>query len=204
MDLILPKRIKNRLSELTEMQMAFLDCYILRIYDPKELFQQLFAVGISPSRANAQLNAFMRNSDVINYLKTRTAQLEEHFFGESEESEDKDAFDGSKIKSVIMKKISNDLVQSIEDGTLDYKQGAIVEKFMNKVLDFDDSEKEQLEPPRIYLPENCLNCRYRVAIEETDDTIDECKYCEYRNRCIEQGIEYDYKTQLNIDRENGN
>lgn len=145
------------------------------------------------------MSSLLRNSDSQEYMNTRKAQLEVHFTGELRESgeeSDVKGFDGSEIKSVIMKKISKDLVQSIEDGTLDYKQGAIIEKFMNKVLDYDEKAESAPEPPRIYLPENCLNCRYRVAIEETDDTIDECKCCRYRKDSLERGIEYDYKTQL--------
>lgn len=199
MDLVLPKRLKNRSSELTELQMVFLDCYILRVGDPKQIFRYFFGASSSEAKINAGMSSLLRNSDSQEYMNTRKAQLEVHFTGElresGEESEVK-GFDGSEIKSVIMKKISKDLVQSIEDGTLDYKQGAIIEKFMNKVLDYDEKAESAPEPPRIYLPENCLNCRYRIAIEETDDTIDECKCCRYRKDSLERGIEYDYKTQL--------
>ena len=206
-DLVLPKRLKNRASELTELQQVFLDCYIFRLGDPKTIFRYLCATGKTQVESNTMMQGLLRNSDAVEYIKTRKAQLEVHFGGkpksEGEDAEGK-GFDGSEIKSVIMKKISNDLVQSIEEGTLDYKQGAIIEKFMNKVLDYDEKADSAPEPPRIYLPENCLNCRYRVAVEETDETIDECKCCNYRARCIEQGIEYDYKTQLNIEKEDGN
>lgn len=203
-DLVLPKRLKNRASELTEIQMIFLDCYIFRIGDPKVIFRYLCAGGKNQSESNNMMASLLRNSDAVDYIKTRKAQLEIHFDGKPhEESEEHKELTAAEIQATIVRKVLADLGEGIKDGTVDYRSSTIIEKAVQKALDYDVSKDDAPEPPRIYLPENCLNCRYRVAIEETDDTIDECKCCNYRKSCLEQGIEYDYKTQLNIEN-NGN
>lgn len=198
MDIVLPKRLKNRASQLTEIQMVFLDCYLLRVGDPKLLFRYLCATGQNQVESNTMMGGLLRNSDAVEYLKTRKAQLEVHFGGKPKEDgefEQKE-MTAAEIQATIVKKVLADLGEGIKDGTVDYRSSTIIEKAVAKALDYDVTKDDAPEPPRIYLPENCLNCRYRVAIEETDDTIDECKCCNYRARCLEQGIEYDYKTQL--------
>lgn len=201
MDIVLPKRLKNRASQLTEIQMVFLDCYLLRVGDPKLLFRYLCATGQNQVESNTMMGGLLRNSDAVEYLKTRKAQLEVHYGGKPKtegEFEQKE-MTAAEIQATIVKKVLADLGEGIKDGTVDYRSSTIIEKAVAKALDYDVTKDDAPEPPRIYLPENCLNCRYRVAIEETDDTIDECKCCNYRARCLEQGIEYDYKTQLNIE-----
>lgn len=199
-DLILPKRLKNRASELTEIQMVFLDCYILRIGDPKVIFRHLCAGGKNQSESNQMMASLLRNSDAVDYIKTRKAQLEVHFGGEAKTvDEEHKELTAAEIQATIVRKVLADLGEGIRDGTVDYRSSTIIEKAVQKALDYDVSKDDAPEPPRIYLPENCLNCRYRIAIEETDNTIDECKCCNYRKNCLEQGIEYDYKTQLNIE-----
>ena len=199
-DLVLPKRLKNRASELTEIQMVFLDCYILRVGDPKVIFRYLCAGGKNQSESNQMMASLLRNSDAVDYIKTRKAQLEVHFSGETKTvDEEHKELTAAEIQATIVRKVLADLGEGIRDGTVDYRSSTIIEKAVQKALDYDVTKDDAPEPPRIYLPENCLNCRYRVAIEETDDTIDECKCCRYREKCLEQGIEYDYKTQLNIE-----
>lgn len=201
MDIVLPKRLKNRASQLTEIQMVFLDCYLLRVGDPKLLFRYLCATGQNQAESNTMMGGLLRNSDAVEYLKTRKAQLEVHYGGKPKtqgEFEQKE-MTAAEIQATIVKKVLADLGEGIKDGTVDYRSSTIIEKAVAKALDYDVTKDDAPEPPRIYLPENCLNCRYRIAIEETDDTIDECKCCNYRARCLEQGIEYDYKTQLNIE-----
>lgn len=198
MDIVLPKRLKNRASQLTEIQMVFLDCYLLRVGDPKLLFRYLCATGQNQAESNTMMGGLLRNSDAVEYLKTRKAQLEVHFGGKSKEDgefEQKE-MTAAEIQATIVKKVLADLGEGIKDGTVDYRSSTIIEKAVAKALDYDVTKDDAPEPPRIYLPENCLNCRYRVAIEETDDTIDECKCCRYRKDSLERGIEYDYKTQL--------
>jgi hypothetical protein len=157
--------------------------------------------GKSDRDSNTALQGLLRNSDTVAYLKERKEQLLAHFSGDTSVSVEAEQRSQADVRRIIYDRISTDLVDAIKDGTVDYKQGAIIEKFMNKVLDYDDKEETKPEPPRIYLPENCLNCRYRISIEETDDTIDECKCCQYKKHCNEQGIEYDYKTQIIIKQE---
>lgn len=198
-DLILPKRLKNRASELTDLQMVFLDCYLMRIGDPKVIFRYLCSNGKNQTESNTMMAGLLRNSDATEYLKTRRAQLEVHFGGKTKEGDD--AFEqkemtAAEIQATIVKKVLADLGEGIKDGTVDYRSSTIIEKAVAKALDYDVTKDDAPEPPRIYLPENCLNCRYRIAIEETDDTIDECKCCRYRKDDLERGIEYDYKTQL--------
>lgn len=202
-DLILPKRLKNRSSELTELQMVFLDCYIMRLGDPKVIFRYLCSSGKNQAESNAMMAGLLRNSDAVEYIKTRKAQLEVHFGGkpkgEGSEFEQKE-MTAAEIQATIVKKVLADLGEGIKDGTVDYRSSTIIEKAVAKALDYDVTKDDAPEPPRIYLPENCLNCRYRIAIEETDDTVDECKCCNYRKDCLGRGIEFDYKTQFNIEK----
>lgn len=204
MDIVLPKRLKDRTSQLTEIQMVFLDCYLLRIGDPKVIFRYLCSTGKNQAESNSMMGSLLRNSDAVEYLKTRKAQLEVHYGGKPKqegEFEQKE-MTAAEIQATIVKKVLADLGEGIKDGTVDYRSSTIIEKAVAKALDYDVTKDDAPEPPRIYLPENCLNCRYRVAIEETDDTVDECKCCRYRKDSLERGVEYDYKTQLNIE-ENG-
>ena len=83
-DLILPKRLKNRASELTDLQMVFLDCYLMRLGDPKVIFRYLCSNGKNQTESNTMMAGLLRNSDATEYLKTRRAQLEVHFGGKKE------------------------------------------------------------------------------------------------------------------------
>lgn len=197
-ELALPPRIVNRRSELTEMQQIFLDCYILRMGNPRLIFRMLIGVGKSESVSNSMMMALINSSDGKTYVMERTKQLEQFFFHDMGESND-DGVDTSlaEAQKVIYSKVSNELVQGLKDGTINYKSSAIIEKFMQKALDFTAEKVEAPEPPRIYLPENCLNCRYRVACE-SDDVVDDCKWCRYRKSCNERGEVYDQKDQLDI------
>lgn len=202
MDLALPKRKNNKFSELTEMQMVFLDNYILRTTNPKVLFHTLLCPEKSERDSNSMMNSLLRNSDAEDYMKTRRQQLLNFFKGESVDGEDggDDSVDQSEFRKMLMNKFMADMKESISTGTLDYKQGAIVEKFVSKILDYDEREDNAPEPPCLYLPENCLNCRYRIAIEEGENAIDECKFCRYRKHCNENGIEYGPEDQLEIEK----
>lgn len=193
---MIPKREPNVNTILTEMQMVFLDCCLLKLHNPKDMFAIMFGQNRGKSECKVMYDSLMRNSDAIAYVKNREKQIRGFFSCTEEPTQPKPTPNQEDIRKVMFDKISVDLVEAIQTGTLDYKQGAIVEKFMNKVLDYDDKQDEKPEPPRIYLPANCLNCRYRIAIEESDDTIDECEYCQYKKDCNNQGITYDYKTQI--------
>lgn len=197
-DIRLPKRKKNERLDLTELQMTFLDCYMLQIMEPGTLFRALISPSKTVRESNAMMKSLLRNSDAVSYMRDRKEQLVEYYFGEYKDEEEIPQRSEEDIRNLIYKKISEDIVESIENKTLDYKQGDILTKFMNKALDYDEKEVNAPEPPKVYLPESCSSCRYRIAIEETDETIDECLHCRYRQDDLDRGIVYNYKTQLNI------
>lgn len=198
-DLALPPRVISGRSELTEMQQIFLDCYILRIGSPKLLFRMLLGVGKSESMSNTLMTALLNSADGKEYVRQRRKQLEDFFFDGSSDGDDSESPDVSmeEAQKAIYSKVSSELVRGLKDGTINYKSSAIIEKFMQKALDFTADKVEAPEPPRIYLPENCLNCRYRIACE-SEDVVDDCKWCKYRKSCNERGEVYDQKTQLDI------
>lgn len=201
----LPKRLKPSSSDLTENQMLFLDCYLLGLGEPKYLFKQLIAFSRSERESNAMMQGLLKNSDALTYMEIRSNQIMRFFKGEPEANDkkvDDTPLNEEDVRKVIIDRVSQDIISSLRDGTLDYKQGSIVEKFITKVLDYDEKEEEKPEPPRIYLPESCSSCRYRKAIEDSDNTVDECLLCRYRKDSIERGVEYDYKNQLIEENEN--
>lgn len=195
----LPKRIKPLRSDLSEMHMVFLDCYILGIGDPAFLFKQLIAYSKTQRDSNAMMKSLLGNSDAVAYMRERSAQIINFFngSGSSDSSvEEEIDFSQDNVRKVIIDNVSRDIIQSLKNGSLDYKQGSIVEKFITKVLDYDEKEEAKPEPPRIYLPESCSSCRYRKAVEDTDNAVDECSMCRYRMDSIERGIEYNPKEQI--------
>lgn len=197
-DLALPPRIASARSELTELQQIFLDCYILRVGSPKLLFRMLLGVGKSESMSNTLMTSLLNSADGKEYVKQRREQLEKFFLGEAgEEGEDGPDVSMEEAQKVIYGKVSSELVKGLKDGTINYKSSAIIEKFMQKALDFSAEKVEAPEPPRIYLPESCMSCRYRIACE-SDAVVDDCKWCKYRKSCNERGEVYDQKTQLDI------
>ena len=197
-ELALPPRIQNSRSQLTEIQQVFLDCYILRLGSPKLIFQLLLAAGKSPSMSNSLMRSLIDCADGKEYIRQRTEQLEKYFFsaepgGNGEPAE----VSMEDVQKTIYNRVSSDLISGLKTGEIDYKSSTIIEKFMQKALDYKSEEAVGPEPPKIYLPENCLNCRYRIACE-SDDVVDDCKWCKYRKSCNERGEVYDQKTQLEI------
>ena len=200
-ELALPPRIQNSRSQLTEIQQVFLDCYILRLGSPKLIFQLLLAAGKSPSMSNSLMRSLIDCADGKEYIRQRTEQLEKYFFsaepgGNGEPAE----VSMEDVQKTIYNRVSSDLISGLKTGEIDYKSSTIIEKFMQKALDYKSEEAVGPEPPKIYLPENCLNCRYRIACE-SDDVVDDCKWCKYRKSCNERGEVYDQKTQLEIPEE---
>lgn len=197
-ELALPPRIQNSRSQLTEIQQIFLDCYILRMGSPKLIFQLLLAAGKSQSMSNSLMKSLIDCADGKEYIRQRTKQLEEYFFsaGPGENGEPAEV-SMEEVQKTIYNRVSSDLIEGLKTGDIDYKSSTIIEKFMQKALDYKSEETVGPEPPKIYLPENCLNCRYRIACE-SDDVVDDCKWCKYRKSCNERGEVYDQKTQLEI------
>lgn len=200
-ELALPPRIQNSRSQLTEIQQVFLDCYILRIGNPKLIFQLLLAAGKSPSMSNSLMKSLIDCADGKEYIRQRTEQLEKYFFSaEPRENGVPEEVSMEEVQKTIYNRVSLDLIKDLKNGEIDYKSSAIIEKFMQKALDYKSEDTVGPEPPKIYLPENCLNCRYRIACE-SDDVVDDCKWCKYRKSCNERGEVYDQKTQLEIPEE---
>ena len=200
-ELALPPRIQNSRSQLTEIQQVFLDCYILRMGNPKLIFQLLLAAGKSPSMSNSLMKSLIDCADGKEYIRQRTEQLEKYFFStEPGENGEPAEVSMEDVQKTIYNRVSSDLISGLKTGEIDYKSSTIIEKFMQKALDYKSEEAVGPEPPRIYLPENCLNCRYRIAYE-SDDVVDDCKWCKYRKSCNERGEVYDQKTQLEIPEE---
>ena len=202
-DIRLPKRKKNERLDLTELQMTFLDCYMLQIMEPGTLFRALISPSKTVRESNAMMKSLLRNSDAVSYMHDRREQLEDHYFGGGEKAETVQEKEMSleDAQKRIVEKATKDLLDAMENDTAEIKNGNVIEKILIKAMEANDTDIDAPEPPRIYLPESCSSCRYRVAIEETDDTVDECYHCRYRQDDLDRGIEYDYKTQLNIKQE---
>lgn len=197
-EIALPPRIQNSRSQLTEIQQVFLDCYILRLGSPKLIFQLLLAAGKSPSMSNSLMKSLIDCADGKEYIRQRTEQLEKYFFSADSGGNGEPAdVSMEEVQKTIYNRVSSDLIEGLKTGDIDYKSSTIIEKFMQKALDYKSEETVGPEPPKIYLPENCLNCRYRIACE-SDDVVDDCKWCKYRKSCNERGEVYDQKTQLEI------
>ena len=201
----LPPRMQDDRSELSDLQMMFLDCHILHLGSSKLLFKLLLGVGKSDVASNSLMTALLNSADGKQYIKNRTEQLEKHYFpsGGSSKSgkkaEDTESINNEMetFQQKLFRKISADLEQDLEEGTIDYKSSAIIEKFMQKALDFKAEDQNAPDPPRIYLPENCDNCRYRLFCESSE-VVDDCKLCKYKKSCNERGEVYDYKDQLEV------
>jgi hypothetical protein len=202
----LPPRIPNSRLALSDLQMMFLDCHILRVGPSKLLFRLILGMGKSESTCNSLANALLNSADGREYIKTRTEQLNMYYFpahertagGSGDAAEEGDNMETFQQK--LFTKISKDLEQGLEDGTIDYKSGSIIEKFMQKALDYEAKDKNAPEPPKVFLPESCSKCRYRIFCE-SEEVMDDCKWCRYRKKCEEQGIVYDVKNQLDIPNE---
>lgn len=197
----LPVRDINERCALTNEQLDFLDCYILGMSTCTTMFQMMFAVGKSKAVAKSLMQSLLNCSDAKEYMRDRKTQLEKHYFGGMGNDDETTGVDMAEMQKIIYEKVSSDLVSDLKAGAIDYKSSTIIEKFMQKALDFDADKTNAPEPPRIYLPESCMHCRYRLFCE-SDNVVDECPYCKYRKFAIEHGVEYDHKNQLEIPQEN--
>ena len=148
--------------------------------------------------SNSLMKSLIDCADGKEYIRQRTEQLEKYFFSAEPGGDGTPAeISMEEVQKTIYNRVSLDLINDLKSGEIDYKSSTIIEKFMQKALDYKNEETVGPEPPKIYLPENCLNCRYRIACE-SDDVVDDCKWCKYRKSCNERGEVYDQKTQLEI------
>lgn len=199
----LPRREVGK-TQFSDMQLSFLDMYIFGLGDMKMIFRLLLAPGSAERTADSMMRTLLNNSAAIEYMEARKRQIERFFCGDDVSEHDvveRKKYDESDIRKIMIDTFSEDIVDSIKNGTFDYKKEAIFEKMIVKILEKEDEKVDNgMEPPRIYLPESCSSCRYRKAIEESDgDVIDECIGCRYRKDCLDRGVEFDPKTQIDYD-----
>lgn len=216
----LPMRSANPSMMLTDDQRIFLDCVILGLGEARILFQRIAGVGRVPSECNKMYSALMKSSYAQEYMQQRRKQLLEHLYGDIVEKEEQAAAraaakaaeeaagesdkpkDLKEVYSRIVKRVTESLAEDIENGK-EVKTSGIVEKAVMRAFDSMNEQVVTHDPPKIYLPEDCLNCRYRIFIEEGDEVEDECQRCRYRIRCKQEGYELDIKEQLINKEENG-
>lgn len=193
-----PSTLRESHWQLNERDKFFLDLTIMFNMLPAELYRMVYISQETQVMASKKANAIMRSTDGKEYIELRTKQLIEWYGNDGESS-------NGKAKAKTMEEAFVDLsptfiseLYTIMQNRNDPSYADTVKLFLAKSLK-DIQMDKSTDPPRRYLPESCANCRYKTFCEEQcEDVCEICKYKEYSNQ---NGVYYDYKSQLDTDDE---
>lgn len=166
-----------------------------------ELHNAKRLISASKVAITKQANQFFASSEANAYIKAYRDTIERFLAGEkvSEPVSDTEQNAGDrnkKRKLAAAQKIIDYVIKEANDIATMKDPEAFV-KLADKVGLFDDFE-QAVEAPRRYLPETCSSCRF-YQFCTSDDVIDECKQCKYKEYANSQGVYYDHKNMLNPD-----
>jgi len=196
----LPQPPDDKHWQLKPRHKFFLDLTITTGEYASALYAMVFMSTESPAKMSQKANALMSSSDGKEYLEQRKMQLRKWYFPDEFTEEEL----GIEVEPVVEKSIDEQLADMIPNVMKDL-QGILSDQnnanyqdafktIMTKMMK-DIQMNKTSEPPRRYLPEICDSpCRYKAFCEK--ECVDECEICNYKKYANENGIFFDYKTQL--------
>ena len=189
----LPAQPTNRVWSLSPKEMLFLDMTIFFGHTHSELYRMAVKNDMTDTQCRTRASALVTSLDGQDYLRVRTAQLQEYYWPESEKETGKkrgrDGFSEDFVPNIIKK------LETIINNPDDPNYFDAIKVGLTKAMK-DIASEDLVRPPERYLPESCSSCRYKNFVEK--QCIDECKVCRYRQFANDNGIEYTYQNQLDM------
>lgn len=152
-------------------------------------------------------NQFFSKDDHKNYQASYRATLKAFLSGRGDMSDD-DSADSAIIteeqKNKAVKAYLLNVIKLLKTGDIDDPDTMkVLTDIVNKVGWLKGDEEQQL-PPQRYLPEQCLQCRYRLFVDngkKNGDLIDECQYCKALKFANNNGYRDTDETRLDLPKE---
>lgn len=186
---------------LKEEERNMLSYYVLFGCTKEYAFERfmLFEYKMSKVAITKQSNQFFASKEAQAYLKAYRDTIDKFVAGESQPTQvvdtEQNASDrNKKRKLAAAQKIIDYVIKGASEIDMMDDPETFV-KLADKVGLFDDFE-QAVESPRRYLPETCGSCRF-FQFCTSDDVIDECPRCKYKEYANSQGVYYDHKDMLN-------
>ena len=189
----LPAQPSNRVWSLSPKEMLFLDMTIFFGHTHSELYRMAVKNDMTDTQCRTRASALVTSLDGQDYLRVRTAQLQEYYWPEAEKEAGKkrgrDGFSEDFVPNIIKK------LETIINNPNDPNYFDAIKVGLTKAMK-DIASDDLVRPPERYLPESCSSCRYKNFIEK--QCVDECKICRYRQFSNDNGVEYTYQNQLDM------
>lgn len=189
----LPAQPSNRVWSLSPKEMLFLDMTIFFSHTHSELYRMAVKNDMTDTQCRTRASALVTSLDGQDYLRVRTAQLQEYYWPEAEKEAGKkrgrDGFSEDFVPNIIKK------LETIINNPNDPNYFDAIKVGLTKAMK-DIASDDLVRPPERYLPESCSSCRYKNFIEK--QCVDECKICRYRQFANDNGVEYTYQNQLDM------
>lgn len=189
----LPAQPVNRVWSLSPKEMLFLDMTIFFSHTHSELYRMAVKNDMTDTQCRTRASALVTSLDGQDYLRVRTAQLQEYYWPEAEKEAGKkrgrDGFSEDFVPNIIKK------LETIINNPNDPNYFDAIKVGLTKAMK-DIASDDLVRPPERYLPESCSSCRYKNFIEK--QCVDECKICRYRQFSNDNGVEYTYQNQLDM------
>lgn len=191
-DFHLPAPISNRIWSLTEKDKFFLDLTMIHKKPHGDLYRLVVAdPGITDAQCRSRASGLVTSMDGADYIKSRGLQLTEYFYPDLKPKDGKKIGADGFSEGFQQKAIQE--LERIAGNPNDPNFFDAIKVVMAK-LSKDLLERGSMAPPQRYLPEMCSACRYKAFCE--GEAEDECKICKYKKFANDNGIEYNYKDQL--------
>lgn len=194
---VIPLRPKDFVSNLTQDEQAALTWYILSGCSKKTAFVTFARPDMLPSKAKAAVDSYVQQffaqKESIDYLNAYRQTIDTFLNPPAKKKQGaQESLDERKVKSKTkLVEFALELVDHIE--TADDPEAVM--KMADK-LGLLDSDEDQAEEPRRYLPTQCGECAYRKFCEEhTEDMCPSCKYFQFGE---DNGIHFAKEEMLNI------
>ena len=196
---VYPEQPFNEVWTLGKKQKTFLDLSIFGLCESWILYKALLCdAKTTVFAAKRDCSAFLASMDAQDYVRMRTKQIDNLFWGEKK----KPAADGpggeelndEGLPSDWRKVLMSEAWKNIKNNNFS-AEGEEWKLFVQKALKEIETDTVD-DPPKRYLAETCSKCRYRIFCEG-EDVEDVCERCKYRDFALEKGSEkYDQKNQL--------
>ena len=189
----LPAQPSNRVWSLSPKEMLFLDMTMFFSLTHSELYRIAVKNDMTDTQCRTRASALVTSLDGQDYLRIRTAQLQEYYWPEAEREKDKkrgrDGFYEDFVPNIIKK------LETIINNPDDPNYFDAIKVGLTKAMK-DIASEELVRPPERYLPETCSSCRYKNFIEK--QCVDECKICRYRQFANDNDVVYTYQNLLDM------
>ena len=211
--LLPPPRIEPHWA-LTQRHTTFLDMTIMLPIQHWEAYKMVFFGAETPIALQKKASAVTLSADGREYVRARTAQLSEHFFGGEQKLmkfgtspaildygkteqvvEVKDTAPEKTVDEILadlIPKAARDL-RDIMKNPSDPNYNKAFETVMAKMIK-DLSAEKGARPPERYLPETCSQCAYNQWINENCEIL--CHRCKYKKFGDSKGVSFDLKNMM--------